>query len=91
VISDNIGAIFMADNATATARTKHIVAKYHCVREYVECGFLKLVFVNLKDNEADMFTKNVSSELYVKHKGMFITRRQDVESIWNIKGIVLKG
>jgi hypothetical protein len=44
---DNVGAIFMAENATATARTKHVDARYHFVREYVESGFLKIVFVNL--------------------------------------------
>jgi hypothetical protein len=88
---DNVEAISMAENVTATARTKHVDTRYHFVREYVESGFLKRVFVKTKDNKADMLTKNVSSELYDKHKGMFITRRQDVESIWNIKGRVLKG
>jgi hypothetical protein len=38
---DNVGAIFMAENATATARTKHVDARYHFVREYVESGFFK--------------------------------------------------
>jgi hypothetical protein len=65
--------------------------RYHFVREYVESGFLKIVFVNLKDNKVDMFAKNVLSKLYNKHKETFITRRQDVESIQNIKGRVLKG
>jgi hypothetical protein len=64
----------MSQNATATARTKHIDARYHFVREFVESGFLKIVFGNSKDNKADMFMKNVSSELYDKHKGTFITR-----------------
>jgi hypothetical protein len=88
---DNIGAIFMAKNATVTARTKHVDARYHFVREYVESGFLKLIFGTSIDNKADMFTANVSSELYDKHKGTFITRRQDVDTIWNIKGRVLEG
>jgi hypothetical protein len=67
----DVGAIIMAENATATARTKHVDARYHFVREYVESGFLKIVFVNSKENKADMFTKNASSELYGKHKGAF--------------------
>jgi hypothetical protein len=48
-------------------------ARYHYVREYVESGFLKIVFVNSKDTKADMFTKNVPSELYYQHKGTLIT------------------
>jgi hypothetical protein len=91
IYCNNVGVIFMAENATATAQTKHVDARYHFVREYVESGFLKIVFVNSKDNKADMFTKNVSSELCNKHKGMFVTRRQDVKSIRNIERRVLKG
>jgi hypothetical protein len=87
---DNVGAMFMAENATATVRTKHVDARYHFVREYVESGFLKIVFVNSKENKSDMFTKNVSSELYDKHKGTYIIRRQEVEPIRNIEGRVLK-
>jgi hypothetical protein len=87
---DNVGAIFMAENETATVRTKHVNARYHFVREYVESGFLKIVFVNSKENKSDMFTKNVSSELYDKHKGTYIIRRQEAELIRNIKGRVLK-
>jgi hypothetical protein len=34
----------------------------------VESGFSKIVFVNSIDNKADMFTKNVSSELYDREK-----------------------
>jgi hypothetical protein len=87
---DNVGAIFMAENATATVRTKHVNARYHFVREYVESGFLKVVFVNSKENKSDIFTKNVSGELYDKHKGTYIIRRQEVEPIRNIEGRVLK-
>jgi hypothetical protein len=60
------------------------------VREYVESGFLKIVFVNSKENKSNMFTKNVSSELYDKHKGTYIIRRQEVDPIRNIEGRVLK-
>jgi hypothetical protein len=78
----------MAANAVATARTKHVDARYHFLREFVESGFLKIILVNSKDNKADMFTKTVSSELYDKHKGTYIVRRQEVELIRNIKGRV---
>jgi hypothetical protein len=48
---DNVGAIFMAENVMATARTKHIDTRYHFVRVYVESGFLKIVFMNSKKNK----------------------------------------
>jgi hypothetical protein len=31
IYCDNVGAIFMAEDATATARTKHVDARYHFV------------------------------------------------------------
>ena len=49
---DNIGAIFMSENASATSRTRHVDARYHFVREFVEEGFLKIVFV--KDRKSTL-------------------------------------
>jgi hypothetical protein len=49
------------------------------------------VIVNSKNNESDMFMKNVLSELHDKHRGSYIIGRQAVEPISNIEGRVLKG
>jgi hypothetical protein len=58
---DNIGVIFMSENASATSRTRHVDARYHFVRQFVEEGFLKIVFVKSNDIKSDMFTKNISN------------------------------
>jgi hypothetical protein len=42
---DNIGAIFMLENITATNRTRHIDARYHFVHELVEDGLILIQFV----------------------------------------------
>jgi hypothetical protein len=44
---DNIGAIFMTENVSASSQTKHVDVKYHFVREYVEDGFIKIIFFGL--------------------------------------------
>jgi len=64
---DNVGAIFMAENVSTSPRTKHVDVRYHFVREFVEDGFIKIIFVRTKDNTADVFTKNVVGELFDKH------------------------
>ena len=69
---DNVGAIFMSENVTATQRTKHIDVRYHYVREFIEEGFIKIIFVKSEDNKSDMFTKNVSQDIYYKHLDSFI-------------------
>jgi hypothetical protein len=48
---DNIGAIFMANNATTSTRTKHVDTIYHYVKEYIEDGIVKIVFVKSCDNK----------------------------------------
>ena len=42
---DNVGAIFMAENVSTSPRTKHVDVRYHFVREFVEDGFIKIIFV----------------------------------------------
>ena len=66
VFVDTIGAIFLAENCV-TKRTKHIDTRYHVIREHVSDGIVKIVFVRLEDNVADVFTKNVTQDIFVKH------------------------
>ena len=75
---DNVGAIFMAENVSATGRTKHIDARYHFIREFIDDGWIKIVFVKTADNRADMFTKNVTSEVYDNRVDDFIMDRKDM-------------
>jgi hypothetical protein len=39
VYVDNIGAIFMSENASATSRTRHVDAQYHFVKSLLRKGF----------------------------------------------------
>jgi hypothetical protein len=64
---NNVGAIFMAQNVTTSTQTKHVDVRYHFVREFVEEGFIKIIFVGTKDNNADIYTKNTSGEIHDKH------------------------
>ena len=53
---DNQGTVFLAHNDGASIRTRHINVRYHFVREYVENGVVKILFVRLENNDSDMFT-----------------------------------
>jgi hypothetical protein len=68
----NIGAIFMAENVTTSTRMRHVDVRYHFVREFVEEGFIRIVFVRTTENKADIFTKNVTGELYDTHTKSFL-------------------
>ena len=54
----------MAENVSTSQRKKHIDTRYHFVREFVEEGFIKIIFVRTKENRSDGFTKNVTGECY---------------------------
>ena len=64
---DNIGAIFLSYNAKCSNKTKHIDVRAHYVRQYVEEGIVKIVFIRSEENEADTFTKNVNGSIFEKH------------------------
>jgi hypothetical protein len=67
VKTDNIGAMFMAQNASSGVRTRDVDTRYHYIRENVEGGIIKIEFVRSIDNDSDIFTKNVNQEIYEKH------------------------
>ena len=72
---DNIGAIFMAENVAVSQRTKHIDVRYRFVQEFVMDGFLKIIFVRTAENDADIFTKNLSGDLHEKHREKMVVMK----------------
>ena len=76
---DNVGAIFMAKNVSTSTQTKHVDVRYHFIREFIEDGFIKIVFVRTADNKADIFTKNVVGDLYDKHTCDMVWKTKDMD------------
>ena len=64
---DNTGAIYLANNHSTGPRTKHIDIRTHYMRELIDIGKLRTLFIKSEDNDADIFTKNLAEELYLKH------------------------
>ena len=75
---DNVGAIFMSENTSTSGRTKHVDIRYQYVNEMVMDGFLKIVFVKTKENVVDIFTKNVTSEVYKTLVKSFLSERSSL-------------
>ena len=57
---DNQGAIFLAQNQAQEHRSKHIDIRYHFVRECVEDGRIKLLYIPTNEQAADILTKNLA-------------------------------
>jgi hypothetical protein len=78
---DNTGAIYLANNQTTGQRTKHIDIRTHFVRNMILEGIIKTLFVKSEDNTADVFTKNVSEDLFIKHTDKFMEDLEENEEL----------
>jgi hypothetical protein len=76
---DNVGAIFMAENMSATARTRHVDARYHFIREMIVDNMIKVIFVKTDNNKADIFTKNTSQVIYNKLVEDYLIEKKSFE------------
>jgi len=64
MFSDNQSAIAMGENPGQHNRTKHILIRYHFIRDQIEKGSVNLSYCPTQDNVADVFTKGLAK---VKH------------------------
>jgi hypothetical protein len=64
--------MFLCNNFSTSQRKKHIGIRRHFVRGYIEDDILKVVFFRSEDNDADMFSNNVTEDLYVQHSTKLI-------------------
>jgi hypothetical protein len=65
---DNVGANYLSNNYSLSQRTKHIDKRRHFVREFVQDGTLKTIFVPTDENESDISTKNTQDDTYLRHR-----------------------
>ena len=69
---DNVGAIFMSENITTSNMTKHVDTRYRFINEFVEDGFIEIIFVRTKENMSDIFTNNRSGEIGNRHHNKMV-------------------
>jgi hypothetical protein len=67
LFEDNSGCISFSKNATHHENTKHVVLRYYWLKMMVEDGVVVLEKVHSLENVADIFTKPLRYDLFVKH------------------------
>ena len=72
ILCDNQSAIFVAANLVNNSRSKHIDIRYHFIREEIEAGLIKLKIVASESNWADIFTKPLSTEVFVRIRNIIM-------------------
>ena len=65
---DNSGAIALSKHQTSCKRSRHIHRRWLKLRELVNEGHIKVVYINTDDNPSDMLTKPLAYAKFVKHR-----------------------
>jgi hypothetical protein len=66
LLCDNESAIRMADNLVEHNHTKHIVIRYHFLRDHQQWGDIEIAYINTKDQLTDIFTKPLDEKTFTK-------------------------
>lgn len=72
VFEDNQGCIGLSKNPVAHKTSKHIEIRYHFVRERVQDGTLKLVYIPSSENIADICTKGTRRNVFLYLRDKFM-------------------
>ena len=70
ILCDNTSAINLSKNPIQHSRSKHIDIKHHFIRDHVQKGEIELIFVDTKNQLADIFTKPLVEDTFknIKHR-----------------------
>ena len=69
---DNKGAVDQVNGHSTSGGTKHIDVKLMYARELKEAGIIKVRWIPIEDNEADILIKNTDSLTFNRHSGKFM-------------------
>nr|GEZ42851.1 retrovirus-related Pol polyprotein from transposon TNT 1-94 [Tanacetum cinerariifolium] len=81
---DSKSAIAISCNPVQHSRTKHIIIRYHFIKEHVEKGTIELYFVKTDYQLADIFTKALPVDRFnylVRRLGMRSLSPQELERL----------
>ena len=70
LLCDNQGAMYLAITTKNDPNVKHIAIKYHFVRESVKDNIVNLLYVNTREQVADIMTKPLGRSQFEKFRTM---------------------
>ena len=70
IYCDNQSCIKLSENPVFHDRSKHIEIRYHFIRDWVQRGAVRLVYVSTDDQVADILTKSLPKGKHVRFRGM---------------------
>ena len=77
---DNTGAIAQAKEPRSHNKSKHVLRRYHIIREIIKRGDVKIKHIATDDNTVDPLMKPLSQP---KHKGHVVSMGINWNLNWN--------
>ena len=71
IYCDNMSAIALTKNPIFHATSKHIELRHHFIRDVVQKEEIQLEFISTNEQPADMLTKPITTEKFLKFRDMF--------------------
>jgi hypothetical protein len=78
VYCDNVSAVYLSSNPIQHQRTKHVEIDLHFVRERVAIGAVRVLHVPTTSQFADVFTKGLSSSVFMDFRSNLNVRSTEV-------------
>ena len=69
---DNKGAVDLTNNWSMGGRTHHVDVRNNFLRELKDMGLIQCRYVPGRENDADIFTKNVTAAIFEKRIPKFV-------------------
>ena len=67
ILSDNQAACSLSNSIAISARSKHIDIRHHFICAHIHDGSFSTIWIPTTDMPADIFTKSLSSILFMRH------------------------
>ena len=69
---DNKGAVDLANNWSVGGRTRHVDVRSYFLQELKDMGLIQCRYVPGSENDANIFTNNVTAAIFEKHIPKFV-------------------
>jgi hypothetical protein len=69
---DNSGAVDIANSWSVGSRTHHVDVRNYFLHKLKNQGLLVIQHIGGESNDADIFTKNVTSAIFVRHVPLYV-------------------
>jgi hypothetical protein len=68
ILSDNQAACSLSNSISISTWSKHIDIRHHFIRAHINDGSFSTIWIPTTDMPADIFTKSLSSILFIRHR-----------------------